>query len=246
MIVLPDSSSPKSPHRRSIPISIALSIIFLFGILLTFLAFYRYSTSIDPSHSCSLHNGVLLPIGHFVGNPGGNLICVTHKIEMHLTFQNHSTFGALTIALFGTLAPHSTLNFLHLSLCDLIETAPHLCYNGDHFHRLIPYFVVQGGSRSTGKSIYGAAFKEQFTNWRHSLLSHQSKGVVAWAEYPIGSQFYIVLNTPGPTYLDNNHVVFGYVIEGQELLDQFNRIHVHNKDIPTDRIYINNSRRIPL
>ncbi|MDQ3071974.1 MAG: peptidylprolyl isomerase [Bacteroidota bacterium] len=138
-----------------------------------------------------------------------------------------TSFGELVIWLYNETPLHKA-NFLKL--------AEEGFYNGTTFHRCIKDFVIQGGdpnSKDTdpnndGQGGPGYTVPAEI----RSTLKH-SYGAVAAARMPdqvnpakasSGSQFYIVVNTAGTHFLDNNYTVFGKVISdmapAQEIVQQ--------------------------
>lgn len=145
-------------------------------------------------------------------------LCVTDEFYFDIRMGT-TNFGRLKIGVFGDVVPKSTANFRSLATCTGVFSDTSLCYRGDTIHRVVTNFVIQGGSKATGRSIYGPTFREEKDRNHHSFLSHDEKGVVSWAEYPIGSQFFVLLRNDAK-YLDKNHVVFGVVTEGLDVVDK--------------------------
>lgn len=143
------------------------------------------------------------------------------------------------VGIFGNVVPKSAANFRALATCTGAFSDEKLCYRGDSFHRVSKNFVIQGGSKATGRSIYGPTFEEAKSKEQHSFVSHAQKGVVSWAEYPIGSQFFVLTNGAAK-YLDGNHVVFGILTEGLDILDKIAAVSVEG-DKPKSKISITNS-----
>lgn len=161
-------------------------------------------------------------------------LCVTAEYFLDMSIAGKPA-GRVTVGIFGRVAPKSAANFDALVTC-----APPFddgtCFRGDTFHRVVRGFVIQGGSKATGRSIYGGTFREEMAPDHHSVLSHSERGVLAYAEYPIGAQFYILLASEAK-YLDKNHVVFGYVAAGMEAVDQVAQVALDG-DRPVHRVSI--------
>lgn len=219
-----------------------IAAIFLFGACAAFIALalavgytlispllvhhHTDETLVDVNHEESIHeeNHLVNGTGSVCVReiPGGRFgatspTCVTAEYFMDLGIGERK-IGRVTIGVFGKAVPKSALNFRALITCSKPFDNDR-CYKGDSFHRVVHGFVIQGGSKATGSSIYGGTFREQVSEEHHSVLSHSETGVLAWAEYPIGSQFYIILGREAK-YLDKNHVVFGYVSDGMDVVRQ--------------------------
>jgi cyclophilin family peptidyl-prolyl cis-trans isomerase len=126
-----------------------------------------------------------------------------------------TTKGDVVIELFEDEAPNTVANFI-----SLVER--HF-YNGLKFHRVIDGFMAQGGDPKgdgTGGPGYNIAcecYLPNARNHRRGSLSMAHAGRDTG-----GSQFYI---TFVPTsHLDGKHTVFGQVVQGMEVVDQFARV----------------------
>jgi len=162
-------------------------------------------------------------------------LCVTGEYFVDVKVGDAAPVDRITIGIFGQAVPKSAVNWHALATCSGGDDDPS-CFRNDSFHRIVPNFVIQGGNHGTGRSVFGSTFREEVSADHHSVLSHTARGVVAWAEYPIGSQFYILM-TDAADYLDKNHVVFGIVLDGLHVADKIQKLPLDN-GAPTERVTI--------
>jgi len=128
--------------------------------------------------------------------------------------------GTIYIKLEPEFALITTANFIGLAEGTLENNARKLeepFYDGLTFHRVVPNFVIQGGD-PLGSGMGGPGYR--FKTEVHAELKHDRAGTVAMANSgpnTNGSQFYIT-HTPTP-HLDGGYNVFGYVIEGMDVVN---------------------------
>ena len=128
--------------------------------------------------------------------------------------------GTIKVRLTHNETPGTVGNFVALSEGNLENShkpqgTPY--YDGLCFHRVIADFMIQGGCpQRTGTGGPGYQFDDEI----HPELKHDRPGVLSMANAgpgTNGSQFFIThIETP---WLDGKHTVFGFVEEGQDVVD---------------------------
>lgn len=163
-----------------------------------------------------------------------------------------TTMGSIKIKLFPDQAPKAVENF--------IKHGEDGYYEGVIFHRVINDFMIQGGDPDGtgrgGESIFGEPFEDEFSNELYNL-----RGALSMANAgpgTNGSQFFIVQNKKvpggvpagypeeivkayengGTPHLDNNHTVFGQVVEGMDVVDKIAATPVGAGDRPEEDVVI--------
>lgn len=132
----------------------------------------------------------------------------------------HTSKGDIVVKLTYKATPLTVANFVALAEGTQENTAKPIgtpFYDGLIFHRVIADFMIQGGDPlGTGQGNPGYSFPDEIVD----SLGHVGPGVLSMANAgpgTNGSQFFITHKaTP---WLDGKHTVFGYVAEGQSIVD---------------------------
>ncbi|KAI1267687.1 putative U-snRNP-associated cyclophilin [Xylariaceae sp. FL1019] len=145
--------------------------------------------------------------------------------------------GRITFELFKDIVPRTAENFRQFCTGESKNSRGQpQGYKGSKFHRIIPQFMCQGGDFLNGDGtgstcIYQTkSFADENFTKRHTqggLLSMANSG-----PNTNGSQFFIT--TVATPHLDGKHVVFGQVVDGQDVVDKMERTKTgrRGRDIP--------------
>jgi peptidyl-prolyl cis-trans isomerase B (cyclophilin B) len=150
-----------------------------------------------------------------------------------------TNMGNITAELDDAKAPKSVANF--------IDYANKGHYNNTIFHRVIPDFMVQGGGFEPGMKQKPAP--QTVENEANNGLKN-SKYTLAMARtsdpHSASAQFFI--NTKDNSFLDYpgqdgwGYAVFGKVTEGNDVVDQINKVKTGRSgmfsDVPNDPVII--------
>ena len=116
--------------------------------------------------------------------------------------------GTFELALFTAQAPAAVLRFVHLAESGY--------YNGLTFHRVVPNFVIQGGSPGATEYIGDASFmRDEVGLWPHV---RGAVGVSTRGRDTGDAQIFVDL-VDNPR-LDHDYTVFAQVLNGIEIVDQ--------------------------
>ncbi|XVE67140.1 hypothetical protein DITRI_Ditri08aG0136800 [Diplodiscus trichospermus] len=137
---------------------------------------------------------------------------ITHRVYLDVDIDGQRV-GRIVIGLYGEVVPKT------VGKKGKGAKGKALHYKGIPFHRIVSGFVVQGGDIIHGdgrgsESIYGGTFPDE--NFK---IKHSHAGVVSMVNTgpdSNGSQFFIT--TVKASWLDGEHVVFGKVIQGMDIV----------------------------
>jgi cyclophilin family peptidyl-prolyl cis-trans isomerase len=150
--------------------------------------------------------------------------------------QVETDYGNFVIAL-SEKTPYHRANFIYLTKANY--------FDGTFFHRVVPDFIIQGGNsdltntskkrRQIGKYLLPPDTRNGLRHHR-SAVSMPSSEIENPHRLASPYEFFIVQQSPGAYHLDGNYTVFGYVVEGMEVVDKINRVPIDSRDWPIDNV----------
>ena len=115
--------------------------------------------------------------------------------------------GSFELALIGSEAPASAVRFARLARSGY--------YNGLTFHRVVPNFVIQGGSPGANEYIGDATFmRDELGQWPHV---RGAVGISTRGRDTGDAQIFVDL-VDNPR-LDHEYTVFAHVLNGMDIVD---------------------------
>lgn len=156
------------------------------------------------------------------------------NFDVVITIQTE--FGDMKLILFDDTPIHKS-NFISLA-----ESAK---YDSTVFHRIIKNFMIQGGGLKKQDMLGWDTLSFEDKTLPNEIMEKHKHiyGAVAAArtENPEKrsdkSQFYIVNNTQGAHFLDNNYTVFGQLIVGFDVLQNITNTPLNNS-APIKPVYM--------
>ena len=147
-------------------------------------------------------------------------------------------FGNIDILLYEKTKFHRA-NFIFLTKQEY--------FNYTQFYRVVPNFVIQGGSsdglelakrrKHIGKYLLPTDTKRGYTHKRGAVSMPSSE---IENPYKLASpyQFFIVQAKNGAKYLDGDYTIFGEVIQGMDVVDKIAAVETDEGEWPIKPVYI--------
>lgn len=144
--------------------------------------------------------------------------------------------GTIKIRLFDQQVPEMTKNFEELANSGK--------YNGTPFHRVVKDFMIQTGDFTNKNGTGGYSYKGQGTMLDDEIVPDLKHlyGTVSMANRgpnTNGSQFFIVTNENGTSFLNGGYTIFGQVYEGMEVAKQIESLQVPGTEEPSETVTMN-------
>lgn len=158
------------------------------------------------------------------------------KKNLQNRLKIETDYGSFVIEL-SEKTPYHRANFIYLT--------KEKYFDGTFFHRVVPDFIIQGGNsdhKSTSEKRRRIGKYLLPPDTRNGLRHH--RGAISMPSSEIENphrlaspyEFFIVQQSPGAYHLDGKYTVFGYVVEGMDIVDKINRVPIDKREWPKDNI----------
>ena len=156
-----------------------------------------------------------------------------------MKFDDGKTVSTVIFELFYDICPKTIENFL--ALCDGFKNQgdEQIGYVGCKIHRIVQGMYVQCG-RIKHDIGHASKFNSEFED-ESFCVKHTEVGLVGMCKrsglkHTNESQFYITTGAP-LSYLDNENVVFGRVVQGFSVIEAFSNLPTNNEQ-PAEQIKV--------
>ena len=158
------------------------------------------------------------------------------KKNLQNRLKIETDYGSFVIEL-SEKTPYHRANFIYLT--------KEKYFDGTFFHRVVPDFIIQGGNsdhKSTSEKRRRIGKYLLPPDTRNGLRHHRGAISIPSSEienpHRLASpyEFFIVQQSPGAYHLDGKYTVFGYVVEGMDIVDKINRVPIDKREWPKDNI----------
>lgn len=142
-------------------------------------------------------------------------------------------FGTIKVRLFDQQVPEMTKNFEELANSGK--------YNGAPFHRVMKDFMIQTGDFTNQNGTGGHSYKGPGQELPDEIVPDLKHlyGTVSMANRgpnTNGSQFFIVTNKQGTSFLNGSYTVFGQVYEGMEVVHKIEALQIPGTEKPSETV----------
>lgn len=147
-------------------------------------------------------------------------------------------FGNIDVKLFHDTPLHRA-NFIFL--------VKHDYFKDTYFHRVDPGFVIQAGNSDNASTNIKRHYIGDYLIPSEFEAGHKHvRGAFSAAKYAEQNvsdasspyEFFIVQSKTGSPHLNNEHTVYGKVIDGMDVVDEINHVKTGEAEWPIQNIYI--------
>lgn len=158
------------------------------------------------------------------------------KKNLETRIRIKTKFGNIEVQLFRDTPLHRA-NFIMLTKNNYFDDT--------YFHRVAPGFVIQGGNsdNQSTASMRGDVGDYLIPNEFEAghLHNYGAFSMAKYAEQNVSKasspfEFFIVMDKTGAHHLDNDHTVFGKVIDGMEVAEKISQVQTGQSEWPINNV----------